>query len=186
MDKLIFVTTNKYKFKEINDILKKYDIELEHFDHEYSEAKEDSLEEVSKKAAKILADKLGKPLIVEDTGIFFKSYNNFPGALPKFVINGIGFEGIFRLLKDKDRTAYFKSVIAYCQPGQKPILFIGEISGKILKEVIEPDIEAMPYTHIFVPDGTGKAVVQMTLEEKNAISHRGEAARKLAEYLKLK
>jgi len=186
MKKLTFITTNKHKAQEIAAILRDYGIEIEQVIMEYEESKEDAMEAVSKKAAKFLADKLNKPLIVEDTGLFFKAYNNFPGAQPKFVIKAIGFDGIFRLLKDKDRSAYFKTVIGYCEPGQEPIIFQGELPGKIIEEVIEPETEAMPYDHIFVPEGLDKAVVQLTLEEKNAISQRGKAARKLGEYLKLK
>ena len=183
MKEIIFITTNKHKVKEISAILKEYDIKVKQLKMDYAENKEDSMEEVSKKAAKLLSNKLNKPIIVEDTGIFFNAYNNFPGALPKFIINSIGFDGIFRLLKDKDRSVYCKTAIGYCEPGKNPIIFTGEIHGKIINKIIKPKKQTMPYNHIFIPDGEKNAVVEMNMDKWNSISQRGKATRKLGNFL---
>lgn len=183
MKKLKFVTSNKHKVAEIGTILKDYDIELERVSIDYPENKEADMEEVASEAVKNLAEKLGEPVIVEDTGLYFKTYNNFPGAQPKFVFNSIGYDGIFRLLAGKDRGAYFKTVIGYCEPGENPALFDGEMHGQITEKVINPEVDLMPYTRIFVPDGQTKSTAEMTIEEKLKISQRGKAARKLGEYL---
>jgi len=140
--------------------------------------------EIARESAKNLAEKLNKPVITEDTGLYFKAYNNFPGALPKFVYQGIGFEGIFKLLDGKDRSAYFKTVIGYCEPDKEPVLFEAEMDGKIADKIFMQATNAMPYDHIFIPDGHKKTIVEMGMEEKNSFSQRGQAARKLGEYLK--
>ena len=88
MKKITIITTNKYKVQEMQAILRDFDIGLEQKSMEYPEDKEDDMEAVAKKAAKALAVELNEPVIVEDTGIFFKAYDNFPGPLPKFVIKG--------------------------------------------------------------------------------------------------
>ena len=181
--KLLFITTNKHKFQEVADVLKEYNIEIEQKTIDYPEDKDDEMDQVAKKAAKNLAEELGQPVIVEDTGLYFNAYNNFPGAMPKYVINGIGFDGIFRLLKDKDRTAYFKTVIGYCQPGQEPKTFEAELHGTITEEVVDPDADTMPYNHIFIADGQTKATSQLSLKEFNQISHRAKCTRKLGQYL---
>jgi len=186
MKKLKFITSNKHKVKEIQMILDDFDVELEQVQIDYPEDKEDDMEAVARKASKNLAEQLGEPVIVEDTGIFFKAYNNFPGAQPKFVFNGIGFDGIFRLLAGKDRGAYFKTVIGYCEPGKEPINFIGEAHGDITEDIREPDKDLMPYTHIFQYEGYSEATAEMPLEEKLKYSQRGKAARKLGEFLKKK
>ena len=183
MKQIIFITTNKHKVEEISAILKECNIKVKQLKIDYAENKEDSMEEVSKKAAKLLSNKLNKPVIVEDTGLFFNAYNNFPGALPKFVIQGIGFDGIFRLLKDKDRGVYCKTVIGYCESGKNPIIFTGKIYGKITNKIIKPRKETMPYNHIFIPDGEKKAIVEMSLNKWNSISQRGKATRKLGKFL---
>ena len=184
MKKISFITTNKHKVQEMQTILHDYDIELVQKEMEYPEDKEADMESVAKKAAKDLAEELQEPVIVEDTGIYFKAYNNFPGPLPKFVIKGIGFDGVFRLLKGKERGAYFKTVIGYCEPSNTPITFDGEVHGQITEKVVMPEVDVMPYDHIILPEGQTKTIVEMTLEEKNKISQRGEATRKLGEYLK--
>ncbi|MCG2695529.1 non-canonical purine NTP pyrophosphatase [Candidatus Parcubacteria bacterium] len=183
MKEIIFITTNKHKVKEISAVLKEYNIKVKQLKMDYEENKEDSMEEVSKKAAKLLSAKLNKTVIVEDTGIFFNAYTNFPGALPKFIFNSIGFDGIFRLLKDKDRGVYCKTAIGYCEPGKKPKIFTGKIYGKITNKIIKPKKETMPYNHIFIPDGEKKAVVEMSADKWNSISQRGKASRKLGEFL---
>lgn len=184
MKKLIFVTSNKHKIEEVGLILQYFGIEIEQMNIGYEEDKDDSMDVVAEKAARKLADKLNQPVIVEDTGLFFKAYNNFPGHLPKFVMSGIGFDGVFRLLKDKDRSATFKTVIGYAEPGQEPVLFDGEMDGRILEEVIEPEQEGMSYDHIFLPDGLNEPIIKLSLVEKNSVSQRGKAAKKLGEYLK--
>lgn len=183
MKKISFITQNKFKFQEMNAILRDYGIELEQLDMGYEEDKEAGMKEVCIKAAKLLADQLGKAIIVEDTGLFFKAYNNFPGALPKFVINGIGFDGIFRLLDGKDRSAYFKTVIGYCEPRKEPVTFEDEMLGAITDKIILPEVEAMPYDHIFIPKGRNQAIVEMDMQTKNSFSQRGKVTRKLGEYL---
>ena len=186
MFELLFITTNKHKVKEVGEVLKGYDIKIKQENLEYEEDKEADMEDIVRKAAKFLADRFKKPVIVEDTGLFFKAYNNFPGAQPKFVINSIGFDGIFRLLKDKDRSAYCKTAIGYCEPDKNPMIFTGEIHGQITDKVIQPKKETMPYNHIFIPDGEKRAVVEMSMREWNNISQRGKATRKLGEFLKKK
>lgn len=181
--KLIFVTSNKHKVEEIGFELEKYGIELEQSNIGYEENKDESMVEVAKRASKQLAEKLRKPVIMEDTGLFFSAYNNFPGAMPKFVFNGIGFEGIFRLLEGKDRSAHFKTVIGYCEPNNEPIIFEGEMFGAIIDQVREPEKEGMPYARIFVPDGKKLTCIEMEKEEKSSVSQRSKAARKLGEYL---
>ena len=183
MKEIIFITTNKHKVREISAVLKGYNVKIKQLKIDYEENKEDSMEEVSKKAAKSLSAKLNKTVIVEDTGIFFNAYNNFPGALPKFIMNSIGFDGIFRLLKGKDRRAYCQTAIGYCEPGKNPIIFTGGIHGIITNKIIKPKKEAMPYSHIFIPDGEKKAIVEMSADKWNSISQRGKASKKLGEFL---
>jgi len=184
MKKITLITTNEKKAKEIALALKPYNVELEHQGIKYSEDKEAGMEEVCTVAAKELANKLNKNVMVDDTGIFFEACNNFPGALPKFVIKGIGLDGILRLLKGQNRDAHFETVIGYCEPGGEPKCFNGVMRGKITREVVKPVNEKMPYDSIFIPHGLDCPISKMTLEEKNEISQRAKAVRKLGEYLK--
>ncbi|MFH1353683.1 MAG: RdgB/HAM1 family non-canonical purine NTP pyrophosphatase [bacterium] len=182
--KITFITTNKHKFQEVKAILVDYPIELEHLDMEYEENHDDSLEEIAMDAAEKLANKLNKPIILEDTGLFFAAYQNFPGALSKFIFNSLGYEGIFKLLAGKKRSAHFKTVTAFCQPGKKPQLFTGIMKGKITEKVFDQDKNFMPYDRIFIPQGEKKTISSMSLKKKNTFSQRGQAFRKFGEYIK--
>lgn len=181
--KILFITTNKHKFQEVRDILAEFDIEVEHELMKYPEDNEDDMEEVSKKAAKLLAEKFGKPVVLEDTGLFFEAYNDFPGAQPKFIFNAIGYDGIFRLLKDKNRNAYFKTVAGYCEPGEEPVLFEGIMRGRITEKVFNEDRDSMPYDRVFIPDGYNVTISDMDMETKNSFSQRAQAFKKFGRFL---
>jgi len=181
--KLYFVTGNKHKVREIREMLAPLGIKIIQKKLEIIEPDFGSLEKVAESKAMQALDKIKKPLIVEDTGIYFKAYKNFPGALAKRVWMEIGFDGLFRLLKGKNRKAYFKSTICYIAPRKKPKLFSGELHGRIIDWVKSPRADRLPYEKIFIPNGMRKVVVDLNLEEKNKISHRAKATKKFADYL---
>ena len=91
-------------------------------------------------------------------------------------------KGRNRELKDAEtRTARFRTVIALVQ-GDKEMLFEGIVEGKILHQRVGE--EGFGYDPIFAPlEADGLAFAQMSAEAKNAISHRGRATKKLAEFL---
>lgn len=181
--KVYFATKNKHKLMEAKAVLAESDIDVEQIKASYPEDKDDLMENVARKGARLVADKLKKPVVVEDTGLFFEAYPGFPGPMPKFVFEKIGYEGIFRLLKDRNRNAYFKTVAAYCESGEEPILFDGVMKGRITEKVFNEDRDAMPYDRIFVPDGYDVTISDMELETKNSFSQRAQAFKKLARYL---
>ncbi|MFH1586279.1 MAG: non-canonical purine NTP pyrophosphatase [Candidatus Diapherotrites archaeon] len=180
---LYFVTGNKHKVREIREMLSPMGIKIIQKNLDIIEPDFSSIEKVAESKARQALEKLKKPLIVEDTGIYFKAYRNFPGALAKRIWLEIGFDGLFRLLKGKNRKAYFKSTICYIAPRKKPKLFSGEMRGRIIDWVKSPHADRLPYEKIFIPNGLRKVVVDLNLVEKNKISHRAKATRKLADYL---
>lgn len=184
--KLTFVTTNNSKYEEVKVILAKYGVDTLWLKRKYEEDNEDDIEDVAKKAAKKLADEMKTPIVLEDTGLFFEAYNGFPGPAPKFVFKTIGYKGIFKLLDGESRKAYFKTVAAFCESGKEPITFSGEMHGTITQKIFntDKDFDYMPYDRIYIPDGTDSTISDMTMEQKNALSQRGKAFRKLGEYLK--
>ena len=182
--KIYFVTTNKHKVQEVKEILKGYALEIEQLNEEYAENHDESLEKIVENAVKELARKLEKPVVIEDTGLFFEAYAGFPGALPKFVFNSLGFQGIFKLLQGENRKAYFKTVVGFCEPGQEPVLFSAKMEGEITEEVFDKDKDLMPYDHIFQPEGKTKTISGMSLKEKNEFSQRAKAFRKFGDYMR--
>lgn len=142
-----------------------------------------TIEEIAKNKARQAFNKIKKPLIVDDTGIFFSAYNNFPGLIAKRLYIAIGFSGLLKLLKKKSRKAYFKAVICYYD-GRKMKLFDGKLHGNIVKK-IHPDRfkrKKFPYDQIFFASGSRKPVSSMTLKDKIKTSHRAKAVRKFARW----
>jgi XTP/dITP diphosphohydrolase len=182
--KISFVTTNKHKFAEVQDILAAFNIAIEHVVLDYEENHDASMEQIAREAAAKLATELARPLMLEDTGLFFDAYPEFPGALPKFVFNTLGYKGIMKLLVGEPRGAYFKTVAAYCEPGQAPQLFTGTMAGTLTEEVFDADKDFMPYDRIFIPAGQDKTISRLSMAEKNSFSQRGQAFRKMGEYIK--
>jgi XTP/dITP diphosphohydrolase len=180
--KLFVVTANRDKFKEISLVLRQFGINSVMRDIELHETG-DTLEEISMNKAKEAYRKIKKPLIVDDTGIFFKAYRNFPGIYARRIYLGIGFEGLLKLLKDKSRGAYYKSVVCFYD-GKHGKIFSGKLNGTIQKKIYKDKFsrEKFPYDRIFVPDGFDKPISLMPLHKKIEFSHRAAAVRKFARW----
>lgn len=184
--KIAFVTTNRSKFEEVQSLFKDYGIGLEWINRKYEEDNEDTIEDTARKASKKLVQELGVPIILEDTGLFFEAYHGFPGQSPKFVFKTLGYKGFFKLLDGESRKAYFQTCAAYCKSGKEPILFSDEMRGEITTKIYnaDSDFDFMPYDRIFIPEGKSVTVSDMTMLEKNTLSQRSKAFRKMAEFLK--
>lgn len=184
---IFIVTANKHKAREIGKILSAYGIALKQKNLPIAEPCDGSLESVALEKARQAFSQLRKPVIAEDTGIFFRAYNNFPAMLAKRVYLQLGFDGLLALIKAKrNRKAYFRTVIClmWGKGKNQRRFFSGECRGTLLAEVVMPKKDRLPYEKIFMPEGRKKAMVELPLSEKNKISHRAEAARKLGRYLK--
>ncbi len=177
---LYFATKNRYKFEEVKSILDKYNIVCRHTRLDKLEPKDMELSEVALMNAKEFYKKLKKPVAVEDTGIFFRAYPNFPGSHPKLMFNLLGYKGLLKLLEGEDRRAEFKSVIGFCDGDVR--LFEGKLEGEISTKVHDREVDVMPYERIFLHNG--KPLSMLTRKEKNSISHRSRAFTKLALWLK--
>jgi XTP/dITP diphosphohydrolase len=187
-----FLTGNPHKFQEAKEALAQFPgIELSQIIEEKTEFKDDNasdpISEIAKKAALEALKKYKVPVAVEDAGIFFTAYPGFPGLNTKWVMRNIGYDGILRLLDGKDRTVYFRSIVAYCEPsylqrGEEPMLFEGRIDGSISAEVIGKNMDCMDYDRIFIPLGETQAF-SLIMEVKRKMSHRKIAFQKLGEFL---
>lgn len=139
----------------------------------------------------LFAWKTGNYAISDDTGFFIDALQGAPGIhAARWAGEGLTTEDImnFTLEKLKDvsegnRTASFKTVAVLISPNGESISFVGEVRGKILLEPQCACQPKMPYSAIFVPDGQPKVWAQMSVEEENAISHRGKAFEQLRDYL---
>ncbi len=186
---IIFITTNKNKVKEVQDLAdaEAKSITIEHLEYDYPELQLAEIESVARESANYIREKmtLKKPFFLEDSGLFIHALNGFPGPFSAFVFDKIGNEGILKLMADKkgeERKATFKTVVAFCEsPKNAPLLFVGTAEGKIAEKIRGKG--GFGYDPIFEFEGTGKTFAELSIEEKNKISHRSRAFRKLLDHL---
>ena len=92
-----FVTSNKSKVREFRQILEP-EIKINHIEISYPEMRSDNSEEIARQSAEMLANKLKKTVVVEDSGLFIKSLNDFPGTCSAYIHKRIGLFGIIKLM----------------------------------------------------------------------------------------
>ena len=184
MKDLFFITSNKGKFKEVASKLIDADVKVIQKNLGYPEVQANSLEDVVSFGVNHILKNFDKSFIIEDAGIFIKQLNDFPGVYSADVYYKLGCKGILKLLDDvkKNREAYFKSVIAYINSDKEIHIFSGECKGMISFE--ELGSNGFGYDPIFIPNGEKKTFAEMSIDEKNLFSHRGNALNKLLEFLK--
>ena len=177
VDMFKIITHNRNKYEEMKKIIP----ELEMLDMEYPEIQADSIEEVIDFALDYLSERIDGNFIIDDSGLFIHTLNNFPGVYSAYVFKTIGNEGILRLMEGKgDRSATFKTVIGLRVEGQN-FKFIGLCHGSISH--VPRGNNGFGYDPIFIPEGYDKTFAEMSTEEKNRVSHRGKAIRKVAAFL---
>lgn len=177
---VIFATGNVHKYREVSQLLSEYSIIIEQEDIKRLEIQSDSLEEIAVTSVKNVRGHHGRPVLVEDSGLFIDSLGGFPGPYSSYVYRTIGNLGILQVMKEADlRDASFKSVLAYLNPGDEPLLFPGVVSGRISTSL--SGSRGFGFDPIFVPnEGDGRTFGRMTMQEKNRLSHRSKAVRRFA------
>ena len=184
MKSLYFVSNNHNKYIEIQGILQKYSIDV-HFSRKIlTEIQSNFLIEIAIQKSKTAFEKISKPVIVEDDGLFIDELNGFPGQYSSYSFQTIGNDGILKLLiNSKTRIACFKSVFAFYD-GKILQSFIGEIRGKIAHRSIG---KGWGYDPIFIPDGIELTFGQLHQENRKAeFSHRTQALIKFANWYNCK
>lgn len=180
MRKIIFVTGNPHKIKEASDILSPLGIEIEQNNCGYPELQEDTLEAIACFGARWAADKLNSEVMVDDSGIFIEPFKGFPGPYSAYVARTLGNKGILKLLDNEtNRKAAMKCAIGYCRPDGEPVVFSGEVAGKIAEDI--RGNMGFGYDPIFEVDGV--TFGEMDDEKKNRLSHRYQALSRFAKFI---
>ncbi len=184
MIKLNILTTNQGKAKEFIELGKELNVEVNIINQYKMEIQSERLEDIALTAAILASIQLKDHVIVEDAGLFINSLRGFPGVYSNYVFKTIGIKGILKLLENvKDRSAYFKSVIAFADMSKGIIrVFTGITEGHIAYE--PRGTSGFGFDPIFIPKGYDRTFAEMSIKEKNKVSHRAKAFRKLVEWFK--
>ncbi len=186
---IVFATNNVNKIKEIRHILgdsfkllSLHDLGI----FEDIPENELTLEGNAMHKARVVNRMLNMDVFADDTGLEIEALNGQPG------VHSARFAGenknsdaniekaLLMMGESENRKARFRTVIALILNG-KEFLFEGIVDGRIIKE--KRGKEGFGYDPVFIPEGMKETFAEMSLGEKNKISHRARAFDKLKEFL---
>ena len=186
---LVFATNNKHKLEEISHILDEHYkiVSLKEIgcNEDIAETAE-TLEGNALLKARYIHSRYGRDCFADDTGLEIDALDGKPGVFSaRYAGPGHDHQKnmdkvLFEMAGQANRKAQFRTVIALILEGQE-YLFEGIVKGEILTE--RHGDKGFGYDPIFKPDGFDLSFAEMDLDDKNEISHRGRATRKLAEFL---
>ena len=184
--KFIIATHNNNKLKEIKDILNGSFELVTLSDLGYNEdiiENGNTFEENALIKAKTIYEKYHMPVIADDSGLCVDALSGRPGINSARYSGGNSDDNINKLLKElegiKNRKAYFICVVCMYCASDNIKYFVGKCYGEIAYQ--KQGESGFGYDPIFIYKGTSFA--SLNEEEKNKVSHRGIAFKKLAEYL---
>jgi non-canonical purine NTP pyrophosphatase (RdgB/HAM1 family) len=190
MNKIIFATNNRHKIEEVQALLgSRYTVvspaELG-FDGDIPE-NQSTLEGNAMEKSEFIHSMFNLPCFADDTGLEVDALNGAPGVYSARYAgedkdSHANIRKLLDEMKDKNnRKARFRCVISLIDEKGVGHLFEGRVEGEILHEPVGGN--GFGYDSVFRPDGYNLSFAQMSLSEKNPISHRGNAVKKLTEYL---
>ena len=190
---IILATNNKHKLQEVREILSPHKIVvygLSDLNIKVPEVEENgtTYAENALIKAKAIQQVTTMPIIADDSGLEITALNNEPGLHSARYASSLGghdnaIKEILKRLEDKeDRSARFVCDIVLVNSDKNPLIFEGVARGKIAKEKMGDG--GFGYDPIFISDETGECFALMK-ENKNTVSHRAKALKKLLTYLKI-
>jgi XTP/dITP diphosphohydrolase len=190
---MVLATHNQGKVREIAHLMEGLDVEwlcaADFPNLPKPEETESTLEGNAQIKAKALSDALGLPALAEDSGLFVDALNGEPGVHSARYAGPAcnDADNVLKLLADMvgkpkdERGAAFRTVAALLFPGEDLVFLKGEVRGLITEN--PKGMAGFGYDPVFQPEGETRVFAEMTLEEKNAISHRARAMAKVREWL---
>ena len=189
MHKILFATGNKNKLSEVKALLSEHVelIDLSSLDEDVDDLPEngDTLEKNAIEKAKYVYDNFGINCFAEDTGLEIDYLKGEPGV---FSARYAGFSKnpdanmdlvLAKMEGVTNRAARFRTVIALILDGRE-FLFEGKCNGVI--SIQKSGTKGFGYDPIFIPEGYEVTFAELSKEEKNTISHRGKAIKKLVKF----
>ena len=190
MKKLVFATNNAHKLEEIRAILgNKVEILSLNDINCHADIPEtaDTLQGNAALKAQYIYKNYGLDCFADDTGLEVEALNGAPGIYSARYAGGEGHDSeanmkkLLSEMQDKDnRKARFRTVICLIEGGEEHF-FEGIVNGSIIRE--RKGGAGFGYDPVFMPDGYSETFAEMGNDEKNKISHRARAVKKLCEYL---
>ena len=193
---LVLATGNSSKQKEIMAVLSDLPITIRN-QSEFGSIPEiiedgETCKDNAVKKATIIAKHTGRLTLADDTGLEVEALEGAPGVYAARYAgeNATYSDNCQKLLKElrgvplDNRNARFVTVLAIAEPSGLVQVVEGGLEGKISETLFGTD--GFGYDPVFIVPELGRTLAQITLEEKNQISHRGQALLKVKDLLKKK
>ena len=189
MKRLVFATNNAHKLEEARKILGD---RLEIVSLEEIGCNDDipetapTLEGNALIKARWIHDRYGLDCFADDTGLMVDALNGAPGVMSARYAgpahdSAANMKKLLSEMEDKeDRRAHFSTAVALILDDQEYV-FEGRVDGVISRT--PAGTQGFGYDPVFIPDESGISFAEMDADAKNAISHRGRAMQKLADFL---
>ena len=184
---LVIATRNKGKTYEIMDLLKEFPVNIKNLDDfgpiPAVEEDGDTFDKNAYKKASFTSRILGLPALADDSGLLIKALDGAPGVhSARYAGENASDEQrcskVLSEMKGKtDRRAAFKCVISIAVPPGPALTYEGHCEGLITKKPAGSN--GFGYDPIFFFSPLNKTFAELTREEKNRVSHRGNALREL-------
>ena len=184
---LVIATRNKGKTLEIKELLKKFPVEIKNLDDfgpiPHLEEDGDTFDENAYKKASFAARILGLPALADDSGLIVEALDGAPGIHSARYAgeNATDKQRYLKLLDEmngkSNRKAAFECVISIAVPTGPALTYEARCEGLIATEPAGSN--GFGYDPVFFYPPYKKTFAQITIEEKNLISHRGKALAEL-------
>jgi XTP/dITP diphosphohydrolase len=188
-NQIVLATRNKGKVREITQMFSAYQVEVKTVEDfpGLPEVVEDgeTFEANALKKAETICREAGIPALADDSGLEVDALEGKPGVYSaRFAgengddqANNEKLVGLMKDIPPGERSARFVSVLALAVPGEETLLVRGTCEGEIV--LLPAGTNGFGYDPYFFLPQQERTMAELEPEEKNIVSHRGEAMRKL-------
>ena len=184
---IVIATKNPGKAKEFEALFSDYQVKTLLDYPEIPEVEETghTFEENARLKAETIAQLLNRPVLADDSGLAVDSLNGMPGVysarfageMKSDAANNAKLLHELTNVPDEDRNAHFHCTLVFAAPKKESLVVSADWPGKIGR--IPRGDHGFGYDPLFIPQGMKKTAAELSAAEKNAISHRGQALKKL-------
>lgn len=189
---LVLATHNKGKKREYELLFKEYPIKVKGFSGLKGipkiEEEGSTFEEIAKRKAQSASKILGVPTLADDSGLVVEALDGAPGIFSARYAGELSddYQNNLKLLEEmrgkENRNAIFVCSIAIAKPAGQVLNYTGRCPGIILNEL--RGANGFGYDPLFYYPPLSRTFAQLSVEEKNRVSHRGQAMRRLRDDIK--
>ena len=187
--RLVLSTRNEHKLRELSALMHPYELDPLPADVQLPPETGTTFAENALKKARVAAAETGRPAIADDSGIEAAALGGAPGVWSaRYAGEGATDEEnpaklLSEVPEDGDRRVAYVCALAYVEPGGREEVVYGRCEGRL---AVEPRGDGgFGYDPAFIPDDypDDRTMAELEPAEKDAISHRGRAARELVAQL---